>query len=93
MVKSKRAKARHDRDGLRRLKMTGQKGYYMKKTNFIGHQIRIAMAENEISGEELAHKIGCSRQALHQVMTGKRPGYKIISKIEDVLGVEFDKED
>ena len=64
----------------------------MKKTNFIGHQIRIAMAENEISGEELARQIGCSRQALHQVMTGKRPGHKIISKIEDVLGITFDKE-
>lgn len=65
----------------------------MKKTTFIGHQIRIAMAENEISGEELARQIGCSRQALHQVMTGKRPGYKIIAKIEDALGVTFDKEE
>lgn len=64
----------------------------MKKTTFIGHQIRIAMAENNISGEELARKIGCSRQALHQVITGKRPGHKIISKIEDELGIEFDKE-
>ena len=64
----------------------------MKKTTFIGRQIRIAMAENNISGEELARKIGCSRQALHQVITGKRPGYKIISKIEDELGIEFDKE-
>ena len=65
----------------------------MKKTTFIGHQIRIAMAENNISGEGLARKIGCSRQALHQVITGKRPGYKIISKIEDELGIEFDKEE
>lgn len=65
----------------------------MKKTTFIGHQIRIAMAENEISGEELARQIGCSRQALHQVMTGKRPGYKIIAKIESALGVTFDKEE
>ena len=64
----------------------------MKKTTFIGHQIRIAMAENEISGEELASQIGCSRQALHQVMTGKRPGYKIIAKIEDALGVTFERE-
>lgn len=64
----------------------------MKKTTFIGRQIRIAMAEHNISGEELARKIGCSRQALHQVITGKRPGYKIISKIEDELGIEFDKE-
>lgn len=65
----------------------------MKKTTFIGHQIRIAMAKNNISGEELAHRIGCSRQALHQVITGKRPGYKIVSKIEDVLDIEFDKEE
>lgn len=65
----------------------------MKKTSFIGHQIRIAMAENNISGEELARKIGCSRQALHQVITGKRPGYQIISKIEDTLGVTFERED
>lgn len=65
----------------------------MKKTTFIGHQIRIAMAEHNISGEELARQIGCSRQALHQVIIGKRPGYKIIAKIEDVLGVEFERED
>ena len=64
----------------------------MKKTTFIGHQIRIAMAEHNISGEELARQIGCSRQALHQVITGKRPGYKIIAKIEDALGVTFDNE-
>ena len=63
----------------------------MKKTNFIGHQIRIAMAKHEISGEELARQIGCSRQALHQVMTGKRPGYKIIAKIEETLNIKFDK--
>lgn len=65
----------------------------MKKTTFIGHQIRVAMAENEISGEELARQIGCSRQALHQVMTGKRPGYKIISRIEDVLDIELKKKE
>lgn len=65
----------------------------MKNATFIGRQIRIAMAENNISGEELARQIGCSRQALHQIITGKRPGYKIISKIEDALGVEFEKEE
>ena len=65
----------------------------MKETTFIGHQIRIAMAEHNISGEELDRKIGCSRQALHQVITGKRAGYKIISKIEDELGIEFESED
>lgn len=65
----------------------------MKKTTFIGHQIRIAMAENNISGEELARRIGCSRQALHQVIIGKRPGYRIVSKIEDSLGVKFERED
>ena len=65
----------------------------MKKTTFIGHQIRIAMAENNVSGEELARQIGCSRQALHQIITGKRPGYRIVSKIEAVLGVEFERED
>ena len=65
----------------------------MKKTTFIGHQIRIAMAENNISGEELSRRIGCSRQALHQVIIGKRPGHKIVSKIEDALDVTFDKED
>ena len=65
----------------------------MKKTTFIGHQIRIAMAENNISGEELARRIGCTRQALHQVITGKRPGHKIVSKIEDVLGITFERKD
>ena len=65
----------------------------MKKTTFIGHQIRIAMAENNLSGEELARRIGCSRQALHQVVTGKRPGYRIVAKIEDVLGITFERED
>ena len=51
------------------------------------------MAENNVSGEELARQIGCSRQALHQIITGKRPGYRIVSKIEAVLGVEFERED
>ena len=51
------------------------------------------MAENNLSGEELARRIGCSRQALHQVITGTRPGYKIVSKIEDALGIEFNKEE
>lgn len=61
----------------------------MKKATFIGRQIRIAMAEHDMSGEDLARKVGCTRACINNIILGKRVGIKTLRKIEDVLDIEL----
>lgn len=64
----------------------------MKKATFIGKQIRIAMAERDMSGEDLARKVGCTRACINNIVLGKRVGKRTLEKIEDVLGIELERD-
>ena len=65
----------------------------MKKATFVGRQLRVAMAERDMSGEDLARKVGCTRACINNIVLGKRVGKRTLEKIEDVLGIELIKED
>lgn len=65
----------------------------MKKSSKFGRKIRIALAERDMSGEELAQKIGCTRACINLYIQGKRKNRSMIEKIEDALKIEFEKGD
>ena len=65
----------------------------MKEATFIGKQIRIAMAENNMSGEDLAKKVGCTRACINNIVLGKRAGLQTLKKIEDVLNIKLEREE
>lgn len=61
----------------------------MKKATYIGKQLRVAMAERDMSGEDLARKVGCTRACINNIVLGKRVGKKTLQAIEDCLGIEL----
>lgn len=65
----------------------------MKKATFTGRQLRIAMAERDLSGEDLARMIGCTRACINNIVLGKRIGSNTLKKIEDVLDIKLERED
>lgn len=63
----------------------------MKKSTYVGKQLRVAMAERDMSAEQLARKVGVTRQCINNIILGKRTGLKTLQAIEDCLGIELER--
>ncbi|MAY82615.1 MAG: transcriptional regulator [Flavobacteriales bacterium] len=53
-------------------------------------RVKELLSEKNISGKELAQKVGVSTNAISQIATGKtQPRFELMEKIAEVLGVEI----
>lgn len=62
----------------------------MEDNKTIGIRLKEIRTSHNLSGEELANKLGYSRQYINQVENGKAPGRKFLRKVCDEFNVDMD---
>ena len=62
----------------------------MRERCEFGRTVQIELAKRDWSAQQLADKIGCTRQAINYIVTGERRMSKLRKKICEVLEIEME---